>query len=276
MSLLSIYNKWKKYISFFKLRFAMGLQYRTAAIAGIATQFVWGFMEIKVFYAFNTSDPDSFPMGFEQLASYIWMQQAFLALFMTWFMENEIFDSIMDGNICYELCRPIDIYNMWFARSVANRLSRALLRCAPILLVAFFLPEPYSMTLPPDVFTFILFIIAMILGMTVTAAMCMLVYMLSFFTVSPQGLRIIFSMTAEILQGIVIPIPFFPPGVQRIVELLPFASMENVPLRIYSGNISGGAAAKAMLMQMFWIIALIAAGKLIYRSASRKITVQGG
>ena len=269
-------KKLQKYVSFFRLRFAMGLQYRTAAFAGIATQFVWGFMEINVFHAFNRSDPAAFPMKFEQLASYIWMQQAFLALFMTWFMENEIFDAIMDGNICYELCRPINIYDMWFARSVANRSSRALLRCAPILLVAFFLPEPYTMTLPPDVLSLVCFIVAMILGTTVTVALCMLVYMLSFFTVSPQGLRIIFAMIAELLQGIVIPLPFFPSGVRNILELLPFASMENVPLRIYSGNISGGAAAKAMMLQLFWIVALIAAGKLIGNRAMKKVTLQGG
>lgn len=271
--------KWKNYkknISFFRLRFAMCMQYRTAALAGIATQFVWGFMEINVFHAFNNSDPTAFPMKFDQLASYIWMQQAFLALFMTWFMENEIFDCIMDGNVCYELCRPIDIYDMWFARSVANRTSRAVLRCIPILLVAFFLPEPFAMTLPPDILTFICFVISMILGMTVTVAMCMLIYMLSFFTVSPQGLRIIFAMTAELLQGIVIPLPFFPPRVQSILELLPFAAMENVPLRIYSGSICGGEAAKAITLQIFWIIALITIGKVICRLAMKKVTVQGG
>ena len=42
----------KKYLSFFRLRFITGLQYRTAALAGIATQFFWGAMEILTFRAF--------------------------------------------------------------------------------------------------------------------------------------------------------------------------------------------------------------------------------
>jgi ABC-type uncharacterized transport system, permease component len=254
----------------------MGLQYRTAALAGIATQFVWGFMEIKLFHAFKSSDPAAFPMEFGQLASYIWMQQAFLALFMTWFMENEIFDSIMDGNICYELCRPIDIYNMWFARSVANRTSRALLRCFPILACAFFMPEPYRLMMIPGWKTFLLFCLSMPLALCVTVSVCMIIYMLSFFTVSPQGLRIIFAMTAEIFQGIVIPLPFFPPRIRQIFELLPFASMENVPLRIYSGNIIGNEAVKAIFLQLFWSVVLIIIGKLICRSAMKKVTLQGG
>ena len=70
------------YGSFFRLRFINGLQYRAAAYAGVATQFAWGFMEILLFHAFYQTDPAAFPMEFSQLAAYVWLQQAFLALFM--------------------------------------------------------------------------------------------------------------------------------------------------------------------------------------------------
>lgn len=69
----------KKYLSFFRLRFLHGLQYRTAAVSGIVTQFVWGAMEILLFRAFYQADPTSFPMTFQALSTYVWLQQAFLA-----------------------------------------------------------------------------------------------------------------------------------------------------------------------------------------------------
>ena len=47
----------KKYISFFRLRLVMGLQYRAAALGGVVTQFFWGFMEIIALRAFYESDP---------------------------------------------------------------------------------------------------------------------------------------------------------------------------------------------------------------------------
>jgi len=100
----------------------MGLQYRTAAIAGMSTQFAWGFMEIMVFRAFYAADPAAFPMSFEATASYIWLQQAFLAVFAAWLLEPEIFDCITSGNVAYELCRPVNLYDMWLARSMAGRL----------------------------------------------------------------------------------------------------------------------------------------------------------
>ena len=65
----------KKYLSFFKLRFAMGLQYRAAALAGIVTQFAWGFLEILMFRAFYRADASAFPIDFSALSSYIWLQQ---------------------------------------------------------------------------------------------------------------------------------------------------------------------------------------------------------
>lgn len=266
----------RKYLAFFRLRFSMGLQYRAAALAGIVTQFFWGFMEISLYHAFYRADASAFPMTLEQVVSYIWIQQAFLAFFMAWMMENEIFDSIINGNIAYELCRPVNLYRMWFSRSLANRLSKAVLRCFPILLIAGFLPKGYCMNPPKDLFAFLMFLITMLLGLIVTVALCMLVYMLTFFTISPQGLRILFLSIVELFAGSIIPLPFFPENLQKVMELLPFASMQNVALRVYSGNMSGLEMYRAIGIQIFWGITLIVVGELLGNYAIRKVTVQGG
>ncbi|WP_031388934.1 ABC transporter permease [Kineothrix alysoides] len=266
----------KKYIAFFRLRFSMGLQYRAAAAAGIITQFVWGWMEILMFRAFYKANPNAFPMTFQATSAYIWMQQAFLALFMAWLMENEIFDSIINGNVAYELCRPIDIYNMWFSRSLANRISKAVLRCMPILLVAGFLPAPYGMILPENIPAFMLFLLTMLTGVGVTVAFCMLVYMISFFTISPDGVRIAAVSTVEFFSGAIIPLPFFPESIRNILELLPFASMQNVPLRIYSGDLIGAPMWRAILLQFLWLFILVFIGKLLNSLAMKHISLQGG
>lgn len=266
----------KKYLSFFRLRFSMGLQYRAAAAAGIVTQFVWGGMEVLVFRAFYRADPGAFPMTLQATCSYIWLQQAFLALFMAWLMENEIFDCIRNGNVSYEMCRPLDVYNMWFTRSVANRVSKAVLRCMPILLVAAVVPAPYGMTLPVSPEAAVLFTAGMVLGVLVVTAFCMLVYVITFFTISPDGVRMVAVSAVELLAGSIIPIPFFPDSVRKILELLPFAAMQNVPLRIYSGDLAGEAAVTALLLQVFWLAVLVLMGKLLMHRAEKKISVQGG
>lgn len=178
-------------------------------------------------------------MEFSQLAAYVWLQQAFLALFMLWFFENEIFDGILSGTIAYELARPTDLYAMWFTRSAANRLSRAVLRCMPILAVAVFLPEPFRLTAPADTAAFGWFALTLVLGLLTVVAFSMLVYLSAFYTLSSQGIRLVVSTVGDLLMGGLIPLPFMPEGVQKVLELTPFAAMQNLPLRAYTGQLAG-------------------------------------
>ena len=265
-----------KYLSIFRIRFVNGLQYRLAALAGVSTQFFWGFMEILLYRAFYRADPAAFPMEFSAMVSYIWLQQAFLTLYESWFFEWEIFDAITGGNVAYELCRPMNLYGFWFVRSAATRVAKAALRCLPVLVIAFLLPEPFGMTLPVSLPVFLLFLATMGMALLLTVSMTMIIYGLTFYTMSPLGLRTIFSSAAEFCSGALVPLPFLPDGVQKVLELLPFASVQNLPFRIYSGDIAGLDILWGVALQVFWTAALIAVGGLIFRNALKRAVVQGG
>lgn len=265
-----------KYRSIFRIRFINGLQYRLAALAGLSTQFFWGFMEILLYKAFYQANPEAFPMEFSALVSYIWLQQAFLTLYMSWFFEGEIFDAITSGNVAYELCRPLNLYAFWFVRNVATRVAKAALRCLPVLIVAFLLPEPFRMRLPVSPPVFLLFLVTMVGALLLTVSMTMVIYGLTFFTMTPAGLRAIFMTVADFCAGSLVPLPFLPDRFRAVLELLPFASVQNLPFRIYSGDIAGMEIMRGVLLQIFWIAAMMMAGVLIFRTALRRVRVQGG
>lgn len=266
----------KKYLSFFKISFSNTIQYRGAAIAGIVTQLFWGFMEIMLFRAFYEADKNAFPMEFSALCSYIWLQQAFLTLFMIWFFDLKIFKQIQDGGIGYELARPLELYNMWFAGNAAQRMAKATLRCFPVLLVAFLLPHPYGLVLPASIGSFFAFLVSMVLAFLTVLAFCMLVYITTFYTLSPYGVRIIVTSVTELLTGALIPIPFLPEWMQNVLRFTPFYSMQNLPYRIYSEDIWGGEALFAILLQLVWVVILIIIGKLWMKRALRRVVIQGG
>lgn len=266
----------KKYLTFFRMRFATTLQYRAAALAGVVTQFAWGGLELLAYRAFYESDPGAFPMGLQALSSYVWLRQAFLALFNAWFFENEIFDTITKGDIAYEMARPTGLYLMWFTRNAANRLSRAVLRCMPILIVAAFLKKPYGIGLPVSLHAGIWFLITTVLGFLVTVSFCMLVYISAFYTTSTLGVRSVVISASEFLGGALIPLPFLPDAIRKAAEILPFASMLNVPFRIYGGDIAGSELYRSVCLQLFWAVFLIAAGSLWMKKALRRVVVQGG
>ena len=265
----------KKYLSFFRIRFIAGLQYRAAAWGGISTQFAWGFMRILMFLAFYESGQERFPMTFPQLTSYIWLQQAFLALFGCSF-DNDIFDSITTGSIAYELCRPCDLYYMWFTKDMATRISRALLRCVPILLVAAFLPHPFNIDTPQTPAVFFLFLLSSVLGVLVLNAFTMLIYMTAFYTVASRGVRSLTMSVIEFLGGGIIPLPFFPESLRLLAVALPFASVQNTPFLIYVGHISGSEVALNLAVQGTWLLALLFIGRIMIGKSLRRVVVQGG
>lgn len=265
-----------KYLSFFRIRLVNGLQYRAAAWAGVATQFAWGGMTILLFRAFYRHNAAGFPMPFNALSSYIWLQQAFLALYASWYFDNEILTSITSGNIAYELCRPIDLYNMWFIKNMAVRLSRAILRCFPILIVAAFLPEPYGISLPASPFTGLLSLFSIQLGFMIMVAFSMLIYIATFYMLSPLGIRILATSTVDFLAGGIIPLPFFPEPLQKWMLFLPFSSMQNTPFQIYTGFFTKSEAILGFLLQICWLAALLILGKWLMHQALKKVVVQGG
>lgn len=266
----------KKYRSMLRMRFIAGLQYRSAAIAGVATQFVWGFMGILMFKAFYEADAAAFPMSFDALVSYIWLQQAFLTLFTLWLFEHDILQSITDGSVAYELCRPINIYPMWFSKSLANRLARMILRCSPILVTAFFLPKPYRLSFPDTFGAGIWFLLALVISTLLVVSLGMFIYIITFYTLSSTGVRIVIIGVVEFFSGAIVPIPFFPSRARWIVELLPFASMQNVPLRIYSGDIEGMEVGTRIAIQLFWLLTSYLLGNYVMNKTLRHVIVQGG
>ena len=266
----------KPYRALFRIRFTNTLQYRAAAFGGLITQLVWGGMYLLGFAAFYRSNPYAFPMTFQQTVSYIWLQQAFLALFFLWFFEDSIFESVESGAIAYELVRPMDLYSRWFSITAANRISRTLLRCGPLLVVALILPHPFRLVIPADLARLGLFVFSMALALGVVLSFSMLIYISAFYTINSRGTRLIVAVVADFLSGASIPLPFFPDTARVIAELLPFGSMQNMPFLIFNGHVYGWLALRGISLQVFWLAALLVIGRFWMSRALKRVVAQGG
>jgi ABC-2 type transport system permease protein len=261
------------------MRFIAGTQYRAAAWAGVATQFFWGGMELLIYAAFYRSagpglGPAAFPFG--QLADLIWLRQAFLALVMLWSQDAELLDMVVKGDAAYELCRPVSTYGFWFARLLALRFSRTLLRGFPILIVASCLPEPFRFHLPPDPFQGLVFLAALLLASLLVVAVSMYIYLITFITLDSVGGRLLIGVGGEFLMGALIPIPFMPLPLRRVLEFLPLRYTADFPFRVYSGNIALPEALPGLGMQCLWLGILVTGGILGFRIVQKRILIQGG
>lgn len=224
------------------------------------------------FYETNGS-PDNFTLS--QMATYIWLQQAFFSLFYYYDTHKETTRQIVSGDIAYKLIKPISIYNNWFMEFSTSNYSKLVLRALGIFLVTPFLPV-IGLTGPASVEGFILFLISLILGSILVVAINMFSYILVLITLSPSGVFGIVHSIASLLAGSVIPIPLMPEGFVKILNFFPFHYVSDLPFRLYIGNIGTTDGLIQIAIQIIWIIALVLLGKLAMHKVQNKLVVQGG
>jgi ABC-2 type transport system permease protein len=258
----------------------MLLQYRAAAAAGAATQFFWGFIRIMILQAFYQSSTAEPPMSFAAVVSYVWLGQALLAL-LPWNVDTEIDGMVRQGNVAYELVRPLDLYMLWYTRTFAMRTAQASLRFLPIVLFAgLVLPwlgiDDWALAAPPSWGAGLLFVLAMGLAILLGCGITMLVHVSLMWTISGEGLSRLMPSLVTIFSGMVIPLPLFPDWLQPLLHALPFRGLVDVPLRIYSGDIPVSAAWGSIALTAGWTLALIALGRLLLARGTRRLVVQGG
>lgn len=266
----------RAYLSFLKLRLITGLQYRTSAIAGLVTQFFFGIVYVIVYVAFFNSSIDYSSIELSRIVSYVWLNQSLYALTFVYYKDSELITSIKNGNVAYEMCKPKDIYIMWYLKIYAYKFSQFIFRFSPILIFAFLLPEPYNLMFPVSFEALLLFIVTIFISSLLITGYIMISHIISFYTLSDKGITSVLNSFFEMLSGISIPLPLFPQIMQNILKFLPFMYISDFSLRIYTGYIQINEVWSIMLIQLVWTVFIIGLGYLLMKRALKRIVSQGG
>ena len=261
----------RPYWAMLSARFRALLQYRAAAVAGLATQVFWGLIRMMIFAAFFENAAHRSPMSKEHVIAYIWLGQAFWAMFPLR-VDGEVAAMIRNGNVAYELLRPVDLYSLWLSRSVAARAAPTMLRAGPILAIAL-LAGWITWTGPAALAACAASLSAALL---LSATIGVLLTLTMFWTISGRGVSHLIVMAAYVLGGMVIPLPLFPDWLQPVLNVLPFRGLVDVPFRLYTGHIPASELPLLLAHQLGWTAAMILLGRWIVRHARRKLVIQGG
>jgi ABC-2 type transport system permease protein len=270
----------RPYLTVFRMRFVLMLQYRAAAVAGFGTQCWWGFIKVMVLAAFFRSSSAHQPMSFTQAVTYVWLGQAFLAL-LPWLADPEIAQMVASGNIAYERLRPLDTYFFWYARAMAWMIARALPRAAMMfafacLIVPLLGMDDWRLRLPATFESAALFSGAMAMTVLLSSAIVMFVNLGCVITLSERGVNSLIVPFILVLSGNIVPLPFFPNWMQPLLFAQPFAGLVDIPFRIYFGGLTGWIAFAGIAQMAAWTLVLGFAGHRALSAAMNRLQVQGG
>ncbi len=261
----------RPYLAILSARFRTLLQYRAAAAGGVACQFFFGAVRMMIFTTFYESSAGVHPMTQAQTVAYIWLGQAMLYL-LPFRADHELDAMIRSGSVVYELLRPVDLYNLWFARTLANRVAPMLLRAGPILIVATLTgwivwPGPAALAA---------FAAAVTAAAMLTTSVTMLMNTGMFWTLAGRGLSIMAGGMLWVLSGMTIPLPLMPDWLQPVLNALPTRGLMDIPFRLFNGSLPPTAVWRLLAHQLGWCLALIMIGRGLMARAKRRLVIQGG
>lgn len=231
---------------------------------------------IEVYIAFYSSGEGNVPISLGVLVNYMWLQQAFFSLVYPSEKDPKLFEMIKNGNLAYELIRPDDFYFKWYIKIYSKKIIAVLLRFAPVLLVAFILPESYRLTLPPSIEYFGIFILALFVSSILVCAIVMFLFIITMYTLDFRGSLSIFAVIIELFMGGTVPLVFFPDWLLKIANVLPFRYIGDFPFRVYSGAFSISTSFIMLGKGLLWSVVVITIGYYFCNRALKKAVIQGG
>lgn len=270
----------KACLSLFWIKTAEGFQYRLSGLAGATTSIFWAFIEILIYtvfyhYADNKSAALIAGLNLKQVITYSWLAQI-LFLIQPMSIDSDILSKIINGDVGIEMCRPLDLYSHWFAKTAAARLTPLFWRGSVVLLTGLIMPPDYRLQAPASLPGFLYMLLSLLGVIVLCTSFGMLVCTIRLNITWGDGPTYIIMLIGGVLSGSYLPLKLWPDFMQKFLLLQPFAGYLDIPLRLYLGVLPPANACSAIGLQLLWSLVFIAWGKLLMSLHLKKIVVQGG
>lgn len=189
-------------------------------------------------------------------------------------ISHDISREVKDGSIAINLIRPINYEKRMFFQGLGNVLYNFVI----IFLLTFTATTImfYKFTGHLNIINIIFYFLSSILGMLINFYYSYIFGLLSFKITNMWGLSQIMQSVSGLLSGMLIPIAFFPVWAQEVVEFFPFSSAIYTPTMIYLNKLNSIEIIKAILLQVFWVIALMLLAKWMWKKLIKNLTILGG
>lgn len=251
-----------------------------AGLAGASTSIFWVLIEITVytiFYTYADVSQAGIAAGLDlkQIISYAWMTQL-LFLMQPMSIDGEILSKITSGDVGIEMCRPIDLYFHWFAKTAASRLTPLFWRGSVTILFGMVMPASYRLSPPASLMGLACMLISSASAFLLCTAFGMLTCAVRLNITWGDGPTYIIMLIGGVLSGAYLPLQLWPGFLQGFLLIQPFAGYLDIPLRLYIGTMPPGDAVWAIGIQIMWTAVFIVIGKLLMSRRMKSIIVQGG
>ena len=258
-----------------------GVQELIAYRANFICHFIGNIMSAFIMFfvwkaVFLSSDSSTF-MGFTMEDMVVYLFITFLTDYMTYsdgaFVVGE---EIKDGSIAMRMIRPCSFEMCFLFQEIGSRLVCAAMIFVPIVAGVEIYRYAIMGAVRFDIVSFLIYLFSMLLAYMINFYFNVCYGFLAFFFKNLWGTELMKDTLVSFLSGGMIPLAFLPAGLATVLNYLPFASLRYTPVMIYMGMYTAGEIAWRIGLQVFWLLVMIGVSKLIWNSAMKHLSVQGG
>lgn len=188
-------------------------------------------------------------------------------------ISNRLGAKIRDGSIATDFIKPINIKFSLVAEDLGDSFYRTIFGVIPVCVVSILFFNP---TWSNNLQSTLLFIISAVMGIMLIYQINYLLGLLAFWLESTYYIDFLKLALLELLGGTFVPLWFYPEFLIQVCKLFPFYLITFEPIQIFLGKLSHEESLNVIIYQAVWLVALIILEKIIWKSAQKKVTIQGG
>jgi len=260
------------YIEVARKSFRRFATYRGAVLGGVFTNTIFGMIHAYVLLGVHAER--EFVNGFDasDAVTFVFGAQALLMVVRA-FGWDELGQRLRTGDIASDLQRPADVQAWWIAQFVGMSAFYVIFRGLPPFIGGWLVFDEVSLPGPAALFWFV---VTATLAAGLAGAYWFAVNMIAYWIIEVRGVVMAFSLMIMFFGGVIVPLWFLPDALLDAFRLTPWAAMVQLPGEVLIGSRDVAACLRVVGLQLFWLSALVGAGRVLLSTATRRLVVQGG
>lgn len=267
----------RTYIPFSRAGIQEAVVYRANFICFLIGEIMSAFIMYFVWKAVFLSSGSKTFMGFTMEDMVVYLFITFLTGYLTYsdgaFAVGE---EIVDGSIAARMIRPCSFEMCFLFQELGNRLISVSMIFVPMVAGVEIYRYITCGELRFNIVYFLLYIVSLLIAYMISFYFNVCYGFMAFFFKNLWGTTLIKETLVSFLSGAIVPLAFLPSGLAAVLNFLPFASLSYTPVMIYMGMYTYPQIAMRLGLQLFWMVVMFGVSKLIWRSAVKRLAVQGG
>jgi ABC-2 type transport system permease protein len=262
----------RSYLPVARATYMIGLVYRFGFLFGMIGNIVYLGVAYYLWKSIYRYSDTLRGLTFNEAFLYVGLGGAIFILLKTyadWIIHYEI----REGAIAMYLTKPIDFQIYALFANLGSMLMNVTVLTIPTALILTLIFK-VKIAFGPGLF---LFPISLLLAFLVSFSIDYFIGIMGFYTESVWGLSTTKEIIVTVFSGALIPLPFFPETIQKVLFWLPFQAIYHTPLMMMTKPDQGlNVFLPMILVQLAWAVALFILARLFYNQAIKVLRIAGG